>query len=211
MASIVSWLLAKLRNRRYAIQNRTARNQLIFGTIYKMRLYENWKHDISPLIFVMYSGPMTFVKKSGHYTDGLNLNYMNSGDKQWLGRVIYLMKKGNQVMNGRLFYRYLKMNRPSIIRTCYRRYFTSKIRRPQMVSAGVTNLTKLVYPFNDVFITRLNQLLEPTELRYTQVDVAYSQTELQERIQASQNQRNIKDLRTQPTNTIGSAPWIKKV
>ncbi len=203
----IGWLFAKLRNRRYAIQNRTGKS-LIFGTIYKMALYQNWKHDPAPMIFVMYSGPMRFKHTSGHYTDGINLNYLTSADKMWFARSIYLMKKGNQVMNGRLFYRFLKLNRPNIIKLAYRRYHTSMVNRPKLISAGVTNLSKLVYPYNDPFIQRLNETISPTELRATGVQVAYSPTELRDRIIQAQQSKPVQNMRLNKPQQ--QAPWVRQ-
>ncbi len=191
--SVVGWFLAKLRNRRFAMQA-TQGKSLIFGTIYSMR-YSNFKRDPNPLMLALYSGPRTFVHKSGHYTDGINLHYLNISDKMWLARSIYLMKKGNQIMQPYMFYRFLKLNRPSIVRTAYRRYHTSMIIQPRMVSAGWTHFTRLVYPFNDLWIQQLNKTLEPQELKFTKVDVAYSPTELNDRIVQTINSRPISSLR----------------
>lgn len=205
---MISWLFARLRNIRYSIQNRQGRS-LIFGTIYKMSMYRNWKNDPAPLIYVMYSGPMRFTKTSGHYTDGINLNYLSVQDKMWLARTIYLMRKGGQQMNGRLFYRFLKTQRPNIVRTAYRRYHTSMINKPRLVSAGITNLDKLVYPYNDPFIQRLNESISPTELRATGVQVAYSPTELRDRITQAQNSQSIQSIRMNQPKP--QAPWVKKI
>lgn len=204
----IGWLFAKLRNRRYAIQNRTGRS-LIFGTIYKIGTYQNWKHDPAPLIYIMYSGPMNFKNTSGHYTDGINLNYLTAADKAWFARAIYLMRKGGQQMNAPIFYRFLKMNRPNIVRTAYRRYHTSMLNRPRLVSAGITNLDKLTYPYNDPFIQRLNESLAPTELRMTNIQVAYSPTELRDRIAMAQNARPVQTLRQNQPQQL--APWVKKI
>jgi hypothetical protein len=197
---VVNWLLTRLRNRRFAM-TRTGGRSLIFGTIYTMR-YRNWKHDPSPLIFVMYSGPRTFVHVSGHYTDGINLHYLNMSDRMWFARMIYLTKKGSQKMAPYLFYRFLKMNRPSIIRDGYRRYHTSMIGGPRMVSAGWTHLTKLVYPFNDPWIQGLNKTLEPQNVNLTSVKISYSADELTNRITQTLNSRPISSLRSvkPPTN-----------
>ena len=199
---MVGWLLAKLRNRRYSMQS-TGGRALIFGTIYTMR-YSNFKRDPNPLIFVLYSGPRRFVHISGHYTDGINLHYLNYADKMWFARMMYLVKKGNQQMNPRLFYRFLKLNRPSIIRAAYRRYHTSMIGGPKMVSAGWTHLSKLVYPFNDPWIQGLNRTLEPTSINETNVRVAYSANELTDRINQTLSSRPIQSLRTQPVQTPAS-------
>ena len=189
---VVGWFLAKLRNRRFAIQS-TQNRSLIFGTIYSMN-YSNFKRDPNPLILVLYSGPRNFVHVSGHYTDGINLHYLSLNDRMWLARIIYMIKKGNQVMNPHLFYRFLKLNRPSIVRTAYRRYHTSMIHNPRMVSAGWTHLTRLVYPFNDPWIQQLNQTLEPREINYTKVEVAYSPTELNDRITQALNTKSIHSM-----------------
>lgn len=204
----IGWLFAKLRNRRYAMQNRTGRS-LIFGTIYKMAGYQNWKKDPAPMIYVMYSGQMKFIHTQGHYTDGINLNYLTTSDKMWLARTIFLMRKGNQQMNGAMFYKFLKLQRPQIVRTAYRRYHTQMIKSPKMISAGITSLDKLVYPYNDPFIQRLNESIAPTELRYTNVQVAYSPTELRDRISQVQNTKPIQSIRqNQPQS---QAPWIKSI
>lgn len=206
--SILGWFFARLRNRRYSIQNRLGQD-LIFGAIYKMGVYQNWKKDPAPMIYVMYSGPMSFIKKSGHYTDGINLNYLDMGQKMWLARTIFLMRKGNQQMNGAVFYRFLKGQRPDIIKRAYRRYHTNMISRPRMVSAGITNLDKLCYPYNDPFIKNLNKSLEPSELRATSVKIAYSPTELKDRIIQAQNSSPIQSIRQNQPQQI--APWVKQV
>jgi len=172
-----------------------------------MGLYQNWKKDPSPMIYVMYSGPMNFVRTSGHYTDGINLNYLDISEKMWLARAIFLMRKGNQQMNGAVFYRYLKTQRPSLIQKAYRRYHTSMINRPRMVSAGSTNLDKLVYPYNDPFIQKLNESIAPTELRATSIQVAYSPTELRDRIIQAQNTIPIQGMRINQPQSI--APWLR--
>ena len=208
-------LITKIRNIRYSVLGGGNRKSLIFGAIYKMTLYQRWKNDQSPLIYVMYSGPMSFVRKSGHYTDGINLNYLDSGDKAWFARAIFLMRKGNQAMNGVLFYRFLKMNRPNIIRRAYRRYHTQLINNPRMVSAGITSLDKLVYPYNDPYIKFINETIQPGELRATGVQVAFSPTELMERVSMAQNAAPIHQMRQQ-SGSIGrtatwanNAPWLK--
>lgn len=202
---MIRFLLAKLRNRRYSVQNNTKRS-LIFGTIYKIGNYQNFKRDPAPMIYVMYSGHMTFTHVSGHYTDGINLNYLGQSDKMWIAKMIYMMKKGGQRMNGVVFYKFLKLQRPNIIRTAYRRYHTSMIKSPKMVSSGITNLDKLVYPYNDPFIVSLNNSITQTELHQTNVQVAYNSTELRDRITSAQNTRPISQIRQ-----TQQAPWIKKV
>jgi len=200
MAGVISWLLSKLRSRRYAMTS-TRGKALIFGCIYSLR-YSNFKRDPSPLILTLYSGPRSFVRVSGHYTDGINLNYLSMPDKQWLARTIYLIKRGNQIMKPHLFYRFLKLNRPNIIRTAFRRYHTSMIVAPRMASAGWTSLSKLQYPINNPWIQGLNQTLEPKEIGYTKIQVAYSKTELQDRVNLALNSRPISSLTSTTSSSV---------
>lgn len=216
---IGNWILNKLRTKNYAIHNQN-KQSLIFGGIYKIGSYRNFKTDPSPLIFIMYSGTMQFIKKQGHYTDGINLNYISQGDKMWLARTIFLMKKGNQNMNGATFYKFLKFHRPSIIKTAYRRYHTHLLVNPKLVSAGLTNLYKLVYPFNDNFINQLNNMINQDQLQSTKIEVSYSPTEIQERINTVTSMQNINEQRVnqnqnqqninqQRTNNV--APWVRNI
>jgi len=205
----MNFLLAKLmRRKQYSVSN-NAGYSLLFGTIYKMRTYKNWKHDPNPLVYIMYSGTMRFIHKQGHYTDAINLNYLTQQDKLWLGRMIYLMKKGNQKMNGRVFYRYLKTRRPSIIKSGYRRYHTNLIMNPKLVSAGVTNFTKMVYPYKDQFIMKLNENLSSTQGGInSNIQVAYNPTELRDRIISAQNSR---PLSSNSMSVGRPAPWVTKI
>lgn len=209
--SAFGWFFSRLKNRRYSVQSNTGQS-LIFGTIYKMGVYQNWKKDPAPMIYIMYSGPMSFVKTSGHYTDGINLNYLNISEKSWLARNIILIRKGNQQINGATFYKFLKSQQPLIIQKAYRRYHTSMISNPKMISAGITNLDKLIYPYNDQFIQTLNKNIAPTELKSTAVQVAYSPTELRDRIIQAQNAVPIQSYRQNQPQTIQSqnlAPWLR--
>lgn len=51
-----------------------------------------------------------------------------------------------------------------------------------MVSSGFTPLNRLVYPYNDPFISSLNRYLNGENLGYTNQRVAYYPQELQDRI-----------------------------
>lgn len=188
MASFFGYLVAKIRNVRFSIQNRTSSKSLIFGAIYSSP-YRNFKRDPVPLFFCMYSG--TRVRKRDgatiHYTHGLNIHYFDYNDKLWLSKVIYSVKKGGQVIDGFTFYKMLKLQRPQIPQKAYRAYFTKDLASPKIVSAGFTALDKLAYPFNDPWIQSLNNLIQPSELNYTNIRIAYSSTELSDRVAAAQN------------------------
>ena len=115
--NIIGWVLNRIRqfgNRFSGTFGNTYR-VMYAGTFVKMN-YANYKHDPSPLIFVLYSG----IK----YTDGLNINYLNFQEKQYLGRLVYAMRRGNQVIDGHSLYLILKRDvYYSIVRKCYRKYF----------------------------------------------------------------------------------------
>ena len=201
--NIVSWVLNRIRqfgNRFSGVFGNQYR-VMYSGTIVKMN-YANYKHDPSPLIFVLYSG----IK----YTDGLNLNYLNTQEKQYLGRLIYALKRGNQVINGQALYLILKRDvYYSIVRKCYRKYFSNLIMNPKMVSAGFTPLNRMVYPYNEPFIVALNRYLDYGNMSYTYpTKVAYYPQELQDRINLALNSVPIG---THSATTPATTPTIRNV
>lgn len=179
--NIVNWITHRIQNfgNRFAATFNNQYRVMYYGCIYKMQ-YSNYKHDPSPLILVLYSGI--------RYTHALNLNYLNTSEKQYIGRLLYALKKGNQVINSRILYLLLKRDvYTSIVKKSYRTYFSNRILQPRMVSAGFTQLTRLQFPFNDQFIIGLNKYLGNQHQTYTETKVAYYPQELQERIIASIN------------------------
>jgi hypothetical protein len=123
----------------------------------------------------------------------------------WFGRMIYLLKKGNQVIDGRTLYQMIKMQRPSIIRRCYRMYFTQFIQNPRMVSAGFTALGKLQYQSEDPFIQALNAQLTPEYINRSNVRVSYYPEELKDRIIMAQQAIPIQSGTRSATTPIQSA------
>jgi len=193
--SLYSWLVNKLRFRRFSMSART--RLLTFGAIYTTT-YTNWRHDPRPMIWVQYSGPK--------YTHAINIHYLNSYDKAWFANTIYIIKKAGQVIDGRLFYSFLKMRRPNIVRVAYRVYFTGLLNA-RLVSAGITPLDKMVYTgFRDPWIAFLNQKIQPSEMRQPPV-IAYHTEELRDRIIEAQN---AVDIRKQRVGAYGTAPWMRK-
>lgn len=166
---------------------------MYYGTMCEFN-YLNWKHVPHPTIFVMYSGMA--------YTHGLSIDVMNDADKQWLGRLIYLIKKGRQIIDGRTLYLMIKQQRPSIVKNCYRKYFSQYIVNPRMISAGFTPLDKLVYPTSNMFIQSLNKYLSPKEIFNTGVKVAYYDEELRDRVIMAQNMIPIGSATTPITSAI---------
>lgn len=169
---------------------------MYYGTIVSMT-YLNFKHDPTPNILVMYSGM--------RYTHGINLNYLSNEDKQWIGRILFMIKKANQMIDGRTLYLMIKGQRPSIIRTAYRTYHTRYISGPRMVSAGFTVLQKLEHPSNDLYIQALNRYLTPAKHPAYSVRVSYSDTELQERIILAQQSTPLASATTSATRPLEPA------
>lgn len=197
MASIrgfFSWIVNKIRYNRFAMSTRT--RLLTFGAIY-YGSYSNFKNDPNPLIFCMYSGPQ--------YTHGINIHYLSIGDKIWLGNLIYMVKRGGQVIDGYTLYKLLKMRRMSIVDAAYRVYFTNLLNM-RMVSAGITPLDRLIYTNHpDPWITALNEKIRPSEMPSTP-KVAFYAEELQDRINMAVSSI---DASRQPVQVSGRAPYAK--
>jgi len=66
-------------------------------------------------------------------------------------------------------------------------------------------MTKLSY--ERPFIQKLNESIAPTELRATSIQVAYSPTELRDRIIQAQNTIPIQGMRINQPQSI--APWLR--
>ena len=60
--------------------------------------------------------------------------------------------------------------------------------------------------FSDPWIAQLNTMIKPTEIRSESIQVAYSPTELQDRITQAQNTI---DIRKSRVGSFGKAPYIK--
>lgn len=158
--------------------------------------YKNYKHDPNPTI--LYMG--TYTARNGkQYVHGFNLHYMDPYDLQWLVKLIYMMKRGGQVINPRQFYYYIKMNKPNIPKKCYRIYHVA-YSNYYTVCPGFSNLSvKQCYPVKDSrdnLISQLNQMIDnaynPQGNNYTNPSrVAYDKKELQEHIQMVLNTRKV--------------------
>ena len=196
MASFVSYLLDKLKFRRLALNPGV--KLLTYGAIYS-GTYSQWKHDRTPIIFIMYS--------DNRYTHAINTGYLNHSDKIWLGRLIYNIKNGAQNIDGRTLYKMIKMQRMGIITTAYRVYFTSLLDM-KLVSAGITYLDNRTYSIKDQWINTLNEMIKPSELKneYTPKGISYSSTELSDRITEAYNSVDITKSKVSP---YGRAVWLK--
>ena len=197
MPKFYGWLINKLRTARYSVGNSGITAKMYtFGTIVEGE-YTNYKHDRTPLAWIQYSDPSI--------THAINLHYLDRGELAWFGRNLYMIRKYQQAIDGRTFYAFLKQQKPNIIKKAYRTYHTN-LCKYRLVSAGITNMDDLCYTTRNPFINELNRTLAPTELGRTPQQVAYSTTELRERIVEAQNSRPIQ----QRPSSFGNAPWMRK-
>lgn len=200
----MSWLVNRLRFRRLSLSGARTFHQ--FAIYYGD--YSNWKNTPKPVVFIMYSGD--------RYTHGLAIQYMSSADKAWFARTLYLLRRGNQIMDGRTMYKFIKARRPSIVRDCYRVYFSS-LFNGKMIAFGLTDRFKEIYEgiYRDNWIDQLNKNLLPSAMPGTTgPQIAFSSSELMNRVAAAQNsvpitQRSVR--RPAPWASGGNtrAPWIK--
>lgn len=199
--NIVRWIAARVRmfGNRFAGAFGNSYSIMYYGTIVKMS-YANFKHDPNPLILVLYSG----VK----YTHALNLNYLSHNEKQYIGRLLYSLKMGRQIIDGKTLYLLLKRDvYRSIVSKAYRQYFSNMIMHPKMVSPGFTGLEKMTYPFNDPFIVSLNRYLSGSNMNYVRTQVAYYPQELRDRVIMAINSTPVGRSATINTS-IGTQPMV---
>jgi len=199
----MSWIINRLRQRRFAVSSAKVLHQFAFYYGH----YAGWKHTPRPFIFVMYSDNV--------YTHAFAIQYMNRADKEWFARVLYLLKRGGQVMDGVTMYRFIKSRRPSIIKDCYRLYFTSLLNS-KMVGAGLTNRFNDVYEgvYRDGWLQQLNENLLPSAMPpgLDGPQISYSSTELRDRVVSAQNTVPVTRRRVSRApwaRSTGRAPWLK--
>lgn len=191
LQSIISWL----RNIRSSVFTGTMGKSYNIGSIISGQ-YSNYKHDYSPTI--LYLG--TYQAKNGkYYIHGLQLHYMNDSEINWLLKLIYMMKRGGQVIVPRQFYYYIKMYQPGMVKRCYRIYH-AEMANFYTISPGFSNMSvKACYSVRDTRdyrVTQLNQMIDQSynasANNYTKPSrVAYNQDELKEHIQMVLNTRKI--------------------
>jgi len=162
--------------------------RMSYGAIYQFS-YQNYHRDPNPIIFCMgqYQGA-----NGKNYTHGFNTNYLADIDKQWLARTLYLINKSGNMVDPRSFYNMVKMQRPSIIKTSYRIYFSNMGRNPKLLSSGFTSMYSLVYRgAMPNWIASLNKMLQPSNtpniVSPIPQKIALNTQELQERITMAKN------------------------
>ena len=128
---LATWIIQRLRKRK--VRFRRTLRLFSFGAIYH-GTYTNYKTDPRPLIFIMFSNES--------HTHAININHLGPADRVWLLNTIYLIKKGNQVIDPSTFYKLFKIRRRTIIQTGYRIYFTAYLKM-RLVSPGITRINKI--------------------------------------------------------------------
>src|SRR6478609_7061029 len=172
-------LFNKLVSKMQVMANRISNlgnSRMAYGAFHQMASYDNFHRDARPLIFCMGQYQLANGK---NYTHGFNTNYMMEADKQWLARTVYLLHRSAQAIDAKTLYNMIKMQRPSMIKSSYRIYFSNMIRNPKMVCSGIPN-----------WLAILNKNLEPSGVLGNMVGqqrIAINSTELQERITMAQN------------------------
>lgn len=193
-------LISNIRGIRYSSVSNRLNKMYSFGGIY-LGHYQRFKHDPTPLAFCMYS--------DSKYTHSLNCHYLSEPDKAWLARSLFMIKKYGQVIDGRVFYKYLKLHRYSIIQSSYRIYLT-QFTDFKLVAPGLTYLDKLVYPSNERFVKQLNEVMSKEAISGLPTTVSLSTTELRERIIETTNAIPIQKMPNKPsTGSFGRASWLK--
>ena len=197
-----SWFVDKLRMKRYGM-NVSQIKMLTFGALY-YGSYSNWKHDPNPLIFCMYS--------DNEYTHGINTHYLKRSDKEWLGRLIYLIKKAGQNIDPLTFYHLLKQRRKSVVNIAYRLYHTNLLNM-KLVSAGITPLDELIYTISrDPWVNALNEMIKPSEMKRLPTKIAFDPEELRERIITASNAIDIRTKRVGPVAPyVEPSPFIRTI
>lgn len=189
--SIIDWL----RNIRASVSTGFRRNYPV-GAIISGN-YTNFKTD--PIPTILYLGTYQNPRTGKFYIHGIQLHYMSEFDKTWLLKLIYMMKRGGQVIIPRQFYYYIKLNRPDIIKKCYRIYHT-EYANFYTISPGFSNMSVSscysVKDGRDFQIKQLNQMINASYNMSTgdytnPAKVAYSQQELQEHITQVLNTKKI--------------------
>ncbi len=200
MNPLFSRIISKLRKIRFSLAPKA--RLLTFGAIY-LGTYTNFKHDRTPLIWIQWSDEK--------YTHGINLHYLNPSDRAWFMRTIYLISKGRQRLTPKNMYNFILMRKKSIVNTAYRKYHTPLLNM-RLVSPGITDLHRLIFTdHNEEFIKTLNKQLEPSSMRSSSIPIAFSETELQERIIQATQATPITKRRVAPYIIKNSkkAPWMR--
>ena len=115
--------------------------------------YSNWKTDPHPTILCLGN----YNKNGKWYVHGIQLHLAGASLNFIINTIINIKKQG-VVTNPLLFYNYLKINNPNLVKNCYRTYL-SDMCDFKTISPGFSNINeKYCYPISDNrdnFITRI--------------------------------------------------------
>ena len=140
-------------------------NNFVFGSIIS-GTYSNFKHDPHPTIF--YFG--TFNKNGKVLIHGIQMHALGN-NLSWFLSTISSIKLNGVITNPMLFYNYLKIKNPQLIKDCYRTYH-AQFSDFKTISPGISNiLPQNCYPISDSrdsFINQLNGTKQiPTQINPT--------------------------------------------
>ena len=117
------------------------KQQFIFGSIIS-GTYSNYKHDPHPTILCL----GCYNNNGDWFVHGLQLhnNFQN-----YIVTTVLNIKKSGIITNPKLFYNYLKLNNPQLVKECYRTYYLS-MSDFKTVSPGFSNINEnYCYPISD--------------------------------------------------------------
>lgn len=158
------------------VNKKTAPVQMfVFGSIIS-GTYQNAKHDSHPTILCLGN----YQKNGKWYVHGIQMHYLGSNLNFVLNTVRSIKQQG-VITNPIMFYNYLKMKNPMIIRNCYRTYL-SELCDFKTVNPGFSKISEnYCYPINDTRDSFLNAISnKPTQIQ----NLNLSSTQLRENITA---------------------------
>lgn len=120
------------------------RQSYVFGSIISGN-YQNYKTDPNPTILCL----GCYMKQNGaYYVHGIQL-HAAGGSLLWILTTARNIKLNSIVTNPRLFFNYLKLNNPNLIKNCYRTY-RMDLSNFKTISPGFSNIAEdYCYPIQD--------------------------------------------------------------
>ena len=117
----------------------------VFGSIIS-GTYTNWKTDSHPTILCFGN----FQKNNQWYVHGIQLHdAFSRGHTGYIIDTIKGIKNNGNVVNPYMFFNFLKINKPDLIKNCYRTYISSMCDF-KTINPGFSNINeKYCYPIND--------------------------------------------------------------
>lgn len=127
------------------------KQNFVFGSIIS-GTYSNYKHDPHPTILCL----GCYTNQKGAFVHGIQLH--NNANLGWILNVIKNIKNSGTITNPKLFYNYIKLNNPLVLKN-YRTYHLN-MSNFKTVAPGFSNINlNYCYPINDErdnFVRELN-------------------------------------------------------